>query len=338
MFRIFASLLLLTSSLSLAELPEILDLDVITYQELSEGDAQALETLTRALHDKGIVGIRGVPEYEERYSAFIKASRDFHALPEDVKELYSAGREAADDCLGYESGKERFQLPSGDWVVDDLKTSYYAQVPNIPENKWPVEVDLEGPFQALGQLMAQTGELIMYQIGLLGEETGIHLEEGACLGRMLYYRKSENSQNPHWCGAHFDHGLFTAILPAVYFVDGHEVAEPAEAGLFVRRHAGAPYKKVSANDPSVMMFQVGEFGQVISNDGIRATEHRVHKAEGAIERYTLALFFNAPFDTPIYSTSELTSDTRYGAKTGEASTYRHWNKASYERYLLKQDL
>lgn len=25
-----------------------------------------------------------------------------------------------------------------------------------------------------------------------------------------------------------------------------------------------------------MMFQVGEFGQLASNDGIRATEHRVH--------------------------------------------------------------
>lgn len=30
-------------------------------------------------------------------------------------------------------------------------------------------------------------------------------------------------------------------------------------------------------DLDVMMFQVGEFGQLASNDGIRATEHRVHR-------------------------------------------------------------
>ena len=67
----------------------------------------------------------------------------------------------------------------------------------------------------------------------------------------------------------------------------------------------------------------------------RATEHRVHKALGAIERYTLAVFYNAPMDIPIYSKSVLTNDSRYRAQAGEACTYRHWHEASFQRYIVK---
>lgn len=114
-------------------------------------------------------------------------------------------------------------------------------------------------------------------------------------------------------------------------------AEPSEAGLFVRVSEEAPFKKVSAEDFDVMMFQVGEFGQLVTDDGIRATEHRVHKAIGAIERYTLAVFYNAPMDIPVYSKSILTNDARYGAERGEACTYRHWTEASFQRYVVKEN-
>ncbi len=86
-----------------------------------------------------------------------------------------------------------------------------------------------------------------------------------------------------------------------------------------------------------MMFQVGEFGQLVTNDGIRATEYRVHKAARAIERYILAVFYNAPMDIPIYSNSMLTNDARYGALPGEPCTYRHWHEASFQRYIVKED-
>lgn len=186
-----------------------------------------------------------------------------------------------------------------------MKTSYYALIPDNAKNKWPFEVDLRTPFEALGDSMAKMGEQIMYKIGLLGDCTGLYLEPDASLGRMLYYKKSDPNENPYWCGAHFDHGLFTAILPAVYFVNGEQIPEPIEAGLFVRTSEETSFKKVVADDLDVMMFQVGEFGQLVRNDGIRATEHRVHKASGAIERYTLAVFYNAPMDVPIYSKSVL---------------------------------
>jgi isopenicillin N synthase-like dioxygenase len=142
---------------------------------------------------------------------------------------------------------------------------------------------------------------------------------------MLYYRESVEgaADNTFWCGSHFDHGLFTALIPAFY----------KEAGLFVRTHQDGIFKKVVASDLDVLMFQVGEFGQLITNDGIRATEHRVHKASGAIERYTMALFFDAPKDTVVHSTSELTSDSRYGGSKGIPFTYGHWSEESFKRYI-----
>jgi isopenicillin N synthase-like dioxygenase len=317
---------------NLAQSVEILELDVISYAQLIQNDADTLQTLDLALHEKGIVGVRGVPGYRDQYERFMTAARAFSTLPEEVKEQYQPNLSLGDTFLGYERGKEKFPSPDGTWVIDDLKTSYYAFVPNQSRNKWPTEVNLQEPFLALGQLMVDTGEILMHKIGLLD---GFALDHDTLLGRMLYYRKSENQANPYWCGAHFDHGLFTAILPAVYFAQGMRIEEPEEAGLFVRTSEEAPYKKVVANDMDVMMFQVGEFGQIVTDDAIRATEHRVHKAFGAIERYTLALFFNAPLGLTVHSNSCLTMDTRYGAKKGEACTYGHWHEASFQRFIVK---
>jgi len=333
MFRGFVCTLLLGSFCAFAE--ERIELDVIAYEDLIEGDRDALQVLDRALHEKGIVGVRGVPGYRATYQEFIAAAREFSALPEEVKERLKPNIAEGDTFLGYESGKERFQKADGTWVVDDLKTSYYAHVPDIAKNKWPSEVNLKESYVALGRLMAETGETIMRKIGLLGRFAGFELEEDSRLGRMLYYRKSENNENPYWCGAHFDHGLFTAILPAVYFAGGKQIAEPPEAGLFVRTSEEVPFKKVPAEDFDVMMFQVGEFGQLLTNDAIRATEHRVHKAVGPIERYTLAVFYNAALDIPIRSKSVLTRDARYGNE--EVCTFRHWHEASFQRYLVKED-
>jgi isopenicillin N synthase-like dioxygenase len=317
--------------------PEVLDLDVISYESFVREEPQALDVLHRALHEKGIVGIRGIPGYKEKVLQFIENARKFSALSDEEKEAYAPNRALGETFLGYENGKEKFKRPDGRWVIDDLKVSYYAFVPESPLNKWPREVDLRTPFQELGILMSTMGKSVMQKIGLVGPRTGISLEGVFQIGRMLYYRKGieGNPDNPFWCGAHFDHGMFTALLPAFYFVEGKAVEEPLEAGLYVKTKINGVFKKVLANDPDVLMFQVGEFGQLASNDGIQATEHRVHKADGVIERYTMALFFDAPMDAVIHSTSVLTSDTRYGGPAGSACTYQHWHEEAFNRYLVK---
>jgi isopenicillin N synthase-like dioxygenase len=318
---------------------ERLALDVIPYEAFVQGDPQTLRTLEGALHEKGIVGIRGIPGYKEKLLRFIETARAFSALPEEVKEAYAPNRSLGEMFLGYEKGKERFKRPDGRWVVDDLKVSYYGFVPDSSPNKWPLEVDLRTPFQDLGALMSEMGEAIMQKIGLLGSTTGISLDETPRIGRMLYYCKGAESavENPFWCGAHFDHGMFTTLLPAFYFVNGEMVPEPMEAGLFVKTTSEGIFRKVVADDPEVMMFQVGEFGQLVTDDAIRATEHRVHKASGCVERYTMALFFDPPMETLIHSSSELTRDSRYGGVPGEPCSYRQWHENSFNRYLVKEE-
>lgn len=317
---------------------EVLSLDVIAYEDFVQGDAGTLGILEKALYEKGIVGIRGVPGYKDKLLKFIDAARKFSALPESVKEAYAPNHALGDMFLGYEKGKERFKRPDGKWVVDDLKVSYYGFVPDCKENKWPREIDLRTPFQEIGSLMGEMGEAVMKAIGLVGPETGIYVDGVPRVGRMLYYCKSGDSEgdNPFWCGSHFDHGMFTTLLPAFYFVNGEAVPEPMEAGLFVKTTKDGVFKKVVADDPEVMMFQVGEFGQLATDDAIRATEHRVHKASGSVERYTMALFFDAPMETQVLSQSELTKDSRYGEPNGPC-TYRRWHEESFKRYIVKEE-
>lgn len=316
---------------------EQLELDVVSYEAFAQGDPDAIETLQRALNEKGIAGIRGVPGYHEKVVKFIEAARAFSSLPESVKESYAPSRLKDTLFVGYEKGKEKFKRPDGQWVIDDLKNSYYAFLPTCPNNKWPLEVDLKTPFEEMGSLMSEIGKAVMEKIGLLGSATGIELGDTLQLGRMLYYQKNARTEfdNPFWCGAHFDHSLFTVLLPAFYFENGEAVAEPDEAGLFVKPKNGQGFSKVAASDPTVIMFQVGEFGQLASNDAIRATEHRVHKSFRSLDRYTMALFFDAPMDAEIRSFSELTKDARYGGGPGDSCTYSRWNEESFKRYIVE---
>lgn len=311
---------------------EILSLDVVPYESFINGDSETLKNFKQALFEKGIAGIRGVPGYREKLERFVENSREFTSLSEEAKDRYAPNREKGDLFLGYEKGKEKFKGTDGKWAVDDLKVSFYAFVPDSESNKWPSEVDLQRPFIDLGRLMSEIGKIVMDKIDLTGPRTGIYMNDAPQVGRMLYYQKSGERDNPYWCGAHFDSGLFTALTPASYFVDGRQIDEPKEAGLFVK--VGGSFKKVEA-DPEVILFQVGEFGQLATDDAIKATEHRVVKAPGSIERYAMALFFNPPMEAVIHSHSELTRDARYGGKAGDPCSGKTWHEESFKRYIVK---
>jgi isopenicillin N synthase-like dioxygenase len=153
---------------------------------------------------------------------------------------------------------------------------------------------------------------------------------------MLHYHKEsdQTNQNPDWCGAHFDHGVFTGLMPAYYFCNGEPVAEPEEAGLFIRPSDSQQFEKMDATDKSVLLFQVGEFGQLLSNDKIKATKHKVQKAKGGIERFTFALFYSAANETVINSQSILKDDERYKSNqhADGSITYEEWQISSYARY------
>lgn len=316
---------------------EIIPLEVISYELFLQKDPETLFKLETALHDHGIVGMKGIPGYREKAERLIDAFREFSKLPEEVKELCAPDRARGDLFLGYASGKEQFQRDDGRWVVDDLKVSYYAFVPDHPHNKWPNNLDLSAPYEEIGSLMVQAGKEILLAIGMIGDGLPVHFNNSSFVGRMLHYLKNEDSHydNPQWCGDHFDHGVFTALLPAYYYIGEEPIEEPMEAGLFVKTPSDGKFKKVIANDKDVLLFQVGEFGQLATDDAILATQHRVNKAFGNVERFTMALFFNASSDTLLHSQSKLTQDSRYGGAKGDPCYYRDWEKATFERFIVK---
>ena len=313
-----------------------MELQVIAYDDiLHSSDPIIIDKLRIALFETGIVGIRGVPQFEEKSQAYINAARSFSALDDSIKQQYAPTRQS-DENEGYELGAEWFKDQNEKWQIDDKKASYYAFITDCQRNKWPLEVELKTPYLALGELIFNTGKHILNCIGL-NEAIGINHARLAGYGRMLHYHKVHETlpSNANWCGAHYDHAVFTGLMPAYYFRDGLAVPEPDEAGLFIMPTNNQAFKKINATDKSILLFQVGEFGQLASHDKIRATKHLVRKAKGNIDRFAFAVFFNADDDEVIYSKSELTKDERYAANKSPDGkiSFRKWHKASLARYM-----
>jgi isopenicillin N synthase-like dioxygenase len=316
------------------------NIDIIPYASLlapTAHDTAAL--LTQALREKGIVGVKGVPHFEEKSADYIKAMRTFAALPEAVKQSYAPARERG-ETEGYELGAEWFKNSRGEWQIDDRKASYYAWVPDHPKNRWPQEVNLRDAYLTLASIIFEAGKQVLNATGLL-EAIQVDANNVTGHGRMLHYQKIGDAslENPDWCGAHLDHGVLTALMPAYYFRDGIAISEPEEAGLFIMPTGSDTFEKAHAADKSILLFQIGEFGQLASQDRMSATRHIVKKARGNIERFTCALFLDAPDTCTIQSHSILTQDARYqeNCETDGRIQYGKWATASYARYLAKQN-
>lgn len=312
-------------------------LEVINYQDLVDpSKTEAHQKLEQALLTYGIVGVRDVPGFVQASQDYVAAARKFAALPAEIKAKYIPDRDAG-KVEGYELGAEKFKDANDNWVTDDKKASYYAMIPDQGNNLWPQEMDLCTPYMTLGNLIFKTCLQVLNVIGL-NEKVNISAANTSGHGRMLHYqtvRPDDTSVND-WCGAHFDHSIFTGLMPAHYFYNGDAVAEPADAGLYIVPHHGNQLEKVSVADKSVMLFQAGEFGQIISNDRIHATKHLVKKTPVGIERFTFALFVNIAHDYVVKSTSELVNDARYKEmmQADGSLTYGDWSAASYERYRV----
>lgn len=311
-------------------------LDIISYFDLINHSTSAIQSLQVALFEKGIVGIKNVPDFENKTRAYINIARKFSLLPEHIKQQYAPNRNAG-ITEGYELGAEKFEK-NGIWYVDTKKSSYYAFVPDNINNRWPCEVDLKTPYLSLGELIFTTGKFLLNIIGL-NEKVGLNHHELVGYGRMLHYQKEtdESNKNTDWCGAHYDHGVFTGLIPAYYFYNQIEVNEPKDTGLYIVPTNNNHFEKINSSDKSILLFQVGEFGQLLSNDRIKATKHKVKKVTREIERYSFALFFSASHNTTIKSTSCLIEDERYTKHVvpDKGISYKDWEKASYEQYHAK---
>ena len=315
-----------------------MQLDILEYTDLLEpNNHYALQRAEHALRQKGIVGIRGVPDFEKKSRAYVVAARAFSALPDNIKQKYIPNRDSG-QTEGYELGAEKFKNTEGKWQIDDKKASYYASIPDDSCNIWPQEVDLKSAYLDLGNLIFKVGKLLLNAVGL-DANAGLNHDLLKGQGRMLHYHKEGEmtDSNPDWCGAHLDHGVFTGLMPAYYFRDQDEVDEPKEAGLYITPSDGTDFEKINADDKSIMLFQVGEFGQLISNDRIKATKHIVKKAMGGVERFSFALFYSPDNDMVIQSKSILTQDARYTNNQDAEGRicFSQWHLASFARYRAK---
>lgn len=316
-----------------------MELDIISYQDLQNQSSSHVNQLENALLQKGVVGISEIPHFETKSRSYIDMARQFSALDNVIKQQYLPERDAG-KTEGYELGAEWFKDKNGEWRIDDKKASYYAYVPDRERNKWPTEVDLKTPYLALGELIFQVGKQILDAMGI-NAKTGLPPHDLVGYGRMLHYHKESiiTDANPYWCGSHCDHGVLTGLLPAYYFRNGIEIPEPNEAGLYIKPTNGQTFEKIHADDKSILLFQAGEFGQILSNDRIHATQHQVRKAFGEIERYTFALFHTPEDHVLVNSHSRLTEDARYknNQSIDGSLLYGKWAEASYARYHAKLD-
>lgn len=312
-----------------------MELEIISYDDLiNPTNHTIVDKIKTALVQNGIVGIKNIPHFLETTRAYIKAAKQFSVLDKQIKDQYAPDRDKG-ETEGYELGAEWFKDQDGNWQIDNKKASFYAFVPDHHRNKWPREMDLKTPYLELGKLIFETGKHVLNYIGL-NEQVGISHKDLVGYGRMLHYRQENDiaNTNPDWCGAHFDHGIFTGLAPAHYFKGEDEIEEPEEAGLFILPTNEQDFVKVNTSDKSILLFQAGEFGQLATHDHIRATKHLVKKAKGNIERITFAQFFSASDNTVIHSRSELTKDTRYSENMNAEGgiCFGKWHEASLARY------
>ncbi|MCH9632501.1 MAG: hypothetical protein S4CHLAM6_08370 [Chlamydiae bacterium] len=316
--------------------PSAQGLQIFQYDLVQNKSLGVAKLLLSALAKAGAAGISNVPGLSELRTRYIQEALAFSRLPQIIKLQNAPTDEGPWGFLGYAQGGDQF-LYEGTWYVDKSKNSFYATIPDRSENRWPQQTSLKSAFLDLGEKVSEVGQAALHLIGLVGPGTQIPTLEGVSqVGRMLYYSECDpKDPNKFWCSEHVGHSLGGMLIKPAYFKEGKEVEEPPEAGLFVK--VDGQYRKFQVKEDTLLL-QVGEAAQLILNDTVRATWHRVDKPSDtkSLERFNFAFFFKPPMDTRIHSNSELTNDSRF-VDTGSGCVYEDWHKASLARYLNKQN-
>lgn len=281
--------------------------------------AKNKDEVRKTLHDYGFIAIRGVPHYIEKKNRYFELAQEFIALDDDRKNQ-STPKDAF--ARGWSYGIEVFNGKK-----DAYKGSYYIVISgseeeinrNIwPSKDWELAADFKEAYTDLANIIFQTGKEILPIIGL-------DFQYLSATGRMLYYGaipEIMEEDNSYWCGIHRDHGLFTGLIPAMYKKDGIIVAKPEGAGLYIRN------QEIIVPD-DVVLFQVGETADLITDQSIKATDHHVKKAYGGYERYSFALFFGIDGETKINASK---IDPEYQSRYKYGMTFKDWCNASLDRY------
>jgi isopenicillin N synthase-like dioxygenase len=310
----------------------------VSFSDILYGGKETVDAVERAFREDGIVAVSEIPDLHVTVRKFVDECIAFESRSLEDRLLCAPTEKSG--MYGYEIGAERFKDESGNWVPDDRKVSYYAHLHDRDNNRWPADdagALFKQTYMFLADTMHQIGASVLDLTGTFDAAKGLELKQVTGVGRMLHYLGTEKDDgNPNWCGVHSDHGLFTALLPEVFLdAAGNRIPPPPGAGLHVKPHSGSEFLRVEVKNPeNTLLFQVGEFAQLLTDDRLTATKHCVRKAYGGVQRYTLAVFFDVAETFGFSSTSVLATDERWKGNAGDSGTvnWKTWHEASLARY------
>lgn len=272
------------------------------------------EDIVSQFHKKGFIALRSVPGFIEAYQDFLEVARTFVALDAEEQAKYTPSKGA--NNLGWSRGIEKFNNE-----VDTYKGSYYAYLPEgSSPNIWPDIPHFRERYTALAEIILKTGNEILPLLRINVETYGV--------GRMLHYSTvSKENDNPYdlWCGEHRDHGLFTGLCPEFYYKNGQKVSKPKDSGLYILD------KEISPPE-DVLMFQIGEMAELLTQGRVQATRHYVKKAYDGHERFTFALFFASTRSLPVPPQNDARVLQKYQDRYIEGMTTEDWHQRSLSKY------
>jgi len=275
-----------------------------------------IERAIVGFHKYGYIIVQDIPNFKYIYQNFIQEARQFISLPNAEKNIYKPINYYQ---KGWSFGAEQFN-----GAIDSHKGSYYASIPDDKENNIWYSESFKAAYLSLGQLISQVGKEIL---DLLFIDIATLQIKSEVVGRMLYYSPIKTTSNisKYWCGVHRDHGLFTGLTPEIYFKKNKLVSKPTGSGLYIR-------DKAIDVDEDVLIFQIGEVLQLITNNQVTATKHHVKKAMDCSERFAFACFFEPEDDMLLNSTVG-----EYNERFISGMSYKEWSDASLKQYLIPKN-
>lgn len=288
------------------------EIKLFAYDRLAASGPEMVAQFKRT----GYIAISGVPGFAAAYQQFLAVARQFTALPPEAQAECTPADYFA---KGWSRGVEVF-----DKKTDTYKGSYYAWIPDRPTNIWPTRVPEFGPaYQAVARIIMSVGQEILPLVGFAGDTQA--------LARMLHYKSvpaGEDDGNPNWCGVHRDHGILTGLCPEVFYKDGKVIRRPKDSGLYIEGTPVAP-------PADIVLFQMGEVLELMSNGDVRATDHWVRKAYDGSERFAMAVFFD-PLDEVVINCSNSDVIAKYADRFEPGISYEEWGRRSLLKYNPKE--
>ncbi|WP_022683862.1 isopenicillin N synthase family dioxygenase [Sphingobium bisphenolivorans] len=265
-------------------------LPVVDISRLNGGSLDERRALARELDDAcarhGFLYIKGSQFDPALFRRLVERAQAYFALDHDAKMRSYIGR--SENHSGYvPTGEEQFAGGS-----NDLKEAYdvnydYAAAdgrrPLLGPNLWPdmpgFREDVQAYYAHIVSIGRQLFRAFALALGLDEDHFDGHLRHPPNQLRLIHYPFDAAAEDRPGIGAHTDYECFTLLFatgPGLQIVDkqGQWVDVPLIEGM--------------------MIMNIGDMMEVLSNGRYVATRHRVKKVEQ--QRFSFPLFFACDYD------------------------------------------